>query len=357
MRTRNNPLTVVGAGLVALDVVYENDNDEPSHLATGGTCGNTLSILAALGWTSTPIGRLLGDPAAAVVKADLRRWGVDTRLLQSPPLAATPIIIEKLRTGDRPRHSFSWNCPCCGDWLPRFSPLGVRATEALLSDAESLPDADIFFFDRAFPAAVKLAEHYRNKGAIVYFEPSAKSEPSVFLKALQAAHIVKYAEDRLARLPTDGNSLENLLIEIQTLGASGLRYRGKLASIRGDGWIEQRGFALERIADPAGSGDWFTAGFLDRLFVKNRNLAGAAKATIDDALMYGQATAAWNCRYVGARGGMYGEDWSRMRDDVAAIIEQRVVALEARHQRKTKRAMERICPSCSSHAPQAKARH
>jgi len=356
MRTRSKPLVIVGAGLVALDVVYENDGAEPSHLATGGTCGNTMSILAALGWTSIPIGRLLNDPAAAVVKADLRRWGVDTHLLQSAPLAATPIIIERLRAGDPPRHSFSWNCPCCGDWLPRFSPLGVRATDALLSAKEPLPAADVFFFDRAFPAAVKLAEHYRAKGSLVYFEPSAKSEPDVFLKALQAAHVVKYAEDRLARLPTDGRDLENLLLEIQTLGASGLRYRGELAAIRRDGWIEQRGFALDRIADPAGSGDWFTAGFLDRILAKHRALADADRPAIDDALTYGQAIAAWNCRYVGARGGMYGEGWSRMKADVAAIIEQRVVVLEARPQRKTKRAMERICPSCTSQTPQAKAR-
>jgi sugar/nucleoside kinase (ribokinase family) len=354
MATRNPP-TVVGTGLVALDVVYENNNSEPSHLATGGTCGNTMSILAALGWTSIPISRLLSDPAAAVVKADLRRWGVDTRLLQSAPLAATPIIIERLRTGDRPRHSFSWNCPCCGDWLPRFSPLGVRATDALLSASE-LPAADVFFYDRAFPAAVKLAEHYRSKGALVYFEPSAKSEPAIFLKALQTADVVKYAEDRLARLPTDGDGLENLLLEIQTQGSAGLRYRGKLASIRGDGWIDQRSFALDRIVDPAGSGDWFTAGFLDRLFTKTRKLVDASRVTIDDALTYGQALAAWNCRYVGARGGMYDDGWSKMREDVTAIIEQRVVALEARPQRKTKRTMERICPSCVGSVPQAKAR-
>jgi fructokinase len=178
----------------------------------------------------------------------------------------------------------------------------------------------------------------------------------VFLKALQAAHVVKYAEDRLARLPTDGRDLENLLLEIQTLGASGLRYRGKLASIRRDGWIEQRGFVLNRIADPAGSGDWFTAGFLDRILAKHRALADADRPAIDEALTYGQAVAAWNCRYVGARGGMYGESWSRMKADVAAIIEQRVVVLESRPQRKSKRAMERICPSCTSQMPQARAR-
>lgn len=351
MRARNKPLTIVGTGLVALDVVYENANDEPSHLATGGTCGNTLAILAAHGWAAIPIARLLNDTASGVVKADLRRWGVDTQLLQTTPSAATPIIIERVRTGERARHTFSWNCPCCGDWLPRFSPLGVRCVDALLGADDELPNADIFFFDRAFPAAVKLAEHYRKRGAVVYFEPSAKSEPSVFLKALQTAHIVKYAEDRLARLPGDADGLENLLLEIQTRGASGLRYRGRFPAIRGGEWTEQRGFVVEHAVDPAGSGDWFTAGFLNKLLGKHRKLEQVEKSSLDAAMTYGQALASWNCRYLGARGGMYGDDWARMEADVSAIIEQRVVMLEARRQPKTKRAMERICPSCMTQTP------
>lgn len=342
--TRPKALTIVGTGLVALDVVYQDANEAPSQVAAGGTCGNTLAILGALGWKAVPVSRLARDSAASIIIDDLRRWGLDTAHLHCEPLAASPIVIERVRTGDRARHTFSWNCPCCGEWLPRFSPLGLRSVETI---AKALPQTDVFFFDRAFPAAIRLAELLKANGALVVFEPSAKGDPAVFQRALRVADIVKYAGDRLARLPLDGGELESLLVEIQTLGASGVRYRGNLPALRGQGWVEQSSFSVQKPLDPAGSGDWFTAGFLNHLFSHSAKLANATKETIDAAVTRAQAMAAWNCRYVGARGGMYGDDWSRMPRDVDAIIRASIVPIDARQRRRTTRTMERICPACS----------
>lgn len=47
--------TVVGTGLVALDVVFNEKQDEPIGRWAGGTCGNVLSILSWLGWSAWPI--------------------------------------------------------------------------------------------------------------------------------------------------------------------------------------------------------------------------------------------------------------------------------------------------------------
>ena len=44
----NTKRVVVGAGLVALDVVLDERTATPPRLWAGGTCGNVLSILAFL---------------------------------------------------------------------------------------------------------------------------------------------------------------------------------------------------------------------------------------------------------------------------------------------------------------------
>ena len=43
------PGVVLGAGLVALDVIIPADLDAPVRLWAGGTCGNVLAVLAYLG--------------------------------------------------------------------------------------------------------------------------------------------------------------------------------------------------------------------------------------------------------------------------------------------------------------------
>jgi fructokinase len=60
------------------------------------------------------------------------------------------------------------------------------------------------------------------------------------------------------------------------------------------------------LKDSAGAGDWCTAGIIHML--GQRGIAGlnAVKGTdLKHALEFGQALAAWNCQYEGARGGMY----------------------------------------------------
>ena len=61
-----------------------------------------------------------------------------------------------------------------------------------------------------------------------------------------------------------------------------------------------------RLADTCGAGDWCTAGLIAKAAIGGHNRfrrAGARAARA--ALRYGQALAAWNCGFEGARGGMY----------------------------------------------------
>ena len=61
--------SVVGTGLVALDVLLNGDIEHP-RLYAGGTCGNVLTILAWLGWSAFPAARVGADDAGRRVSTD-----------------------------------------------------------------------------------------------------------------------------------------------------------------------------------------------------------------------------------------------------------------------------------------------
>ena len=94
--------------------------------------------------------------------------------------------------------------------------------------------ADVFFFDRVSPASVQAATHFASEGSIVFFEPSGIGDPRLFQKATEIAHVIKYSHQRvreMAELP----SRPNPLLEIETLGDEGLRYKARSGN-RMSGW-------------------------------------------------------------------------------------------------------------------------
>jgi len=299
---------VVGTGLVALDVVFRGSSKRPLRRCAGGTCGNVLIALRYLGWKAVPVARLAADRARVALEADLARWGLDLRFLDLPPHGPTPIIVERVISNDRgePTHRFSWMCPCCGALLPRYKP--VRASD-VDQVAEEIRRPAVFFF--------VLATTYASVGTLIVFEPSASSEPALFNEAIEAADIVKYSDQRLAAIP-DSTSRRRRL-EIQTLGAAGLRYR--ITSGRKRTWRQVQAIPAGHVVDTAGAGDWCTAGLLERLANGGRQgFENASDRDVHEAIRYGQALSAWNCRFEGARGGMYERTREQFMDDVDSIL-------------------------------------
>ena len=218
---------VFGTGLIALDLVVGPDPGTPVRSWAGGTCGNVLSILAYLGWDAYPIARMNDDAASGRVRADMMRWGVHMDWADCPPTAHTPIIVLEIRrTRDgRPDHRFSWSCPRCGTRLPPFKAITVDGVEAV---KPALADASVFFLDRLSRATLALAAEVSACGAVVLFEPSGKTSDKLMAEALALAHIVKYADHRLAGIGGVMAGGSAVLLEVQTLGARGLRYRHRL---------------------------------------------------------------------------------------------------------------------------------
>ena len=308
-----------GVGLIALDLVMGADRELPVHSWAGGTCGNVLSILAYLGWDAFPIARMNGDPASDRVRADMMRWAVRLDFANCAPTSHTPIIIQEIRRArdGTPTHRFSWSCPRCGQWLPGFKSVTRAAVDVV---APNLPGSSVFFMDRVSRAALTLAARASEEGAVVIFEPSGKSDPKLFQEAIQLAHVVKYADQRLSEVGGAMDGKTSTLLEIKTSGSQGLQYRHRLG--RGASkWMHLNAVAAPRLSDTCGSGDWCTAGVISKLASGGQaGLQSAGADGVREALKYGQALAAWNCAFEGARGGMYAIDRRTFDDQIECLL-------------------------------------
>lgn len=298
-----------GIGLIALDLVEHNKSTR--HYA-GGSCGNVLTILAYLGWDSYPIGRIANDSAGKAVVSDLQRWGVHADFLQLNPTARTPVIIERLSVDANgvPFHSYRFNCSECGGRLPSYQPVTLRSLQTVI---DSMGRPDLLFIDRVSPAAIRIAEFAREQGALIYFEPTSVRDERQFRKLVNLSHVIKYAQDRIRDL-NEVCEVPAGILEIQTLGRGGLRFRFKKRT-----WHRADAWPVPNLLDAAGSGDWVSA-VLIHLLARHglKSFLKSNLATISQAVNAGQAAAAWNCGFIGPRGGMY----QRPKRELFEVVQQ-----------------------------------
>jgi fructokinase len=290
---------IAGTGLIALDVLLQDEN-AAIYTALGGSTGNVLAILSFLGWHSFPIAHIGNDSAGMSLLKEFKSLGSDTRFLVNQINAQTPVIYQW--PGDEEKtHRFSFACPLCGI-KRRFSDYGL-SQDLVHVATETLTMPKVFYFDRVTPLALKLAEIYRDRGAVIFFEPSEiRDDAEEMRRALAVTHILKYADDRIPRLR--GFDLSNVAVEIQTLGAKGLRFRAPSLTTE---WVYLPAFGVPYMVDTAGAGDWCSAGLLYRLFSEADVTSSALFSynKLYSALRFGQALSALNCMYEGARGIMY----------------------------------------------------
>lgn len=285
--------TAVGSGFIALDVI---ENEDGENFSTGGTCGNVLSMLAWLGWSSYPVGRLGKDAAGDFVLERLADIGVETDCIRQDTGTPTPIVFQRtvVDKSGRRTHRFSMTCPGCGQWLPRFRPIVRTDAEQAKTKLAEKPSA--FFFDRVSPGILDLARWARNEGAVVMFEPSSFSDDKGFRTAVELCHVLKFSKERLGHVKDFGNAAFPSIV-IETQGEQGLRIRWH------DKWTSFEAFAAPRFVDAAGAGDWCSAGFLHIASQRGaEGLAAASKDVIERAVRLGQALSALNCGYEGATG-------------------------------------------------------
>ena len=308
-----------GTGLIALDVIIGAASKTPTKLAAGGTCGNVLTILSYLGWSSYPVARLGRDSASNALVADLAKWGVQETYLRVGPGAPAPIIIEHIQKDaiGVGRHRFAFHCPECGAWYPRYKPVKMASASDVTT---SIPQPSVFFFDRVSRGALVMAESFAEKGALIVFEPSGNWDPRLMKEALGLTHVLKYANDRAADMQ-EWEPDRRPFLEVQTCGADGLRYRAFLPHVKDHQWKELAPYRPRVVADPAGSGDWCTAMIIDQLGSRGAtSFKETTQARLLLALQAGQAAAAWNCGFEGPRGGMDGCPADQFKQTIERIM-------------------------------------
>ena len=306
-----------------------------------------LAILSFLGWRARPIARLRADVPSLLLRDDLQRFGVDTSLLLRSEDGSTPIVVERiyeLEDGSR-SHSFSLRCPC-GAHLPSYK--AVRARDAAHIAAD-LGAQEVFFFDRASRGTLSLAASARDSGGLVVFEPSGVGVPRLFREAWSMSHVVKYSNERFPNMGAriDASLRREVLLEVETLGASGLRYRSRAASGMNVQWKSLKVIASPILRDAAGAGDWCTAGLLHK--VGSRGRAGFAR--VDDdvifrALRFGQALATWACAFESARGGMYQVTRRQFDRQIRRLLRGASFRVRAEVCEDAPEEVEGLCPTC-----------
>ena len=340
---------VFGTGLIALDLVVGPAPESAVRAWAGGTCGNVLSILAYLGWNAYPVARMNDDLASSRVRMDMKRWGVHLDWANCAPTTHTPMIVQEIRRGrdGRPEHRFSWACPNCGQWLPPFKAITVDAAEGV---RHAVADASVFFMDRLSRGILELAAEASEGGALVVFEPSSKSAKKLMAEATTIAHIVKYADHRVDSIPSVMGKDSAVLLEVQTLGRRGLKYRHRLGRGTSD-WMLLKAIPAPRLADSCGAGDWCTAGLIAKAAAGGREgfrRAGARR--VRSALRYGQTLAAWNCGFEGARGGMYAVSPEEFKNQISNLLEGKSEVI-VNTPLKGMLTQAVTCPACAAEPP------
>lgn len=335
---------VLGSGLVALDLVLGEDAEAPPRMFAGGTCGNVLTILSFLGWIAYPVARLRPGLAAEEVRSDMKKFGVKLDFLARRRQGSTPIIVQRIRR--RPDgstvHRFAWSCPDCGSVLPGYKPL-LQSEAAEVVKRMSRPS--VFFMDRVSRGMLVLAEKSRDQGALVMFEPSGIGDPKLFGEAIALCHILKHSRERAIQLSGKWKK-SGPLLEVETLGGEGLRYRARAASETLGKWESIPAFSAHKLVDAAGCGDWCTAGLLHKVGTRGREgFASLDSSEIHEALRFGQALATWNCQFIGARGGMYLTLREEVLDAAKRIQAGDTVDKPAAAQ-EIREALRSVCPSC-----------
>ncbi len=303
--TQNSAPTMVGSGFLAQDLLLVGkDRINANQRYAGGSFGNVVSILAFLGWNSFPVARLGKDRRATEVIGDLQNSRVKTDFIIREQGATTPVIVLRLLEGEGGTYmpKFEWRDPRSKSWLPRYRPLPKAHAERV---KHFLPVASVFYFDRAEPSSFVLASAMREKGAIVFFEPSSCRNLDIFEKCLEVSDIVKYSAERILNPPASITTYSPKL-EIQTLGSQGLRYRIKNKSNMPGDWISMPSVLAKNVQDTTGAGDWCSAGIIHTLCTSGRtHFLEINSSEIRKGIRYGQRLAAMNCQYKGARGVMY----------------------------------------------------
>jgi len=233
-------------------------------------------------------------------------------------------------------------------FLPRYRPITIKQVESILDD---LPTSGICYIDRVSGGTLEYAKSCKNKGSLIFFEPTKIDDNNNFRKILEICDVLKYSNEICI---TDPNIVRDsdVPLKIETLGSSGLlfSFNNGLSRKRSEKWQKMRAFPIKYFVDAAGAGDWCSAGLIHFLNMKKiTDIRQLDEKTLKFALNFGQALAAVNCGFFGARGSMYAlskEEFHKIVNDILKkkdISTSNIPSLQLKRPKKNKGC----CPICN----------
>ena len=291
--------SIIGTGIFNLDIIVKRDypqwpamrpfEDKVVLEEVGGTCGNVMSILAWMGWNVRPIACLDDSPEGLIITEDLKRYGCDCRYVTNTPGGGTTLLRCTHKKSADGQHTMSVRAGSPGgSRFPKRHFLRARDEAQIFLD-QLIEMPSVFFFDDAAAGNRLLAKVLKERGAMVYFEPSKVATNADF-DAVKASDIIKFSDENVP----DVSFVEDFRgkLFIQTMGPKGVRYKYK-----NQPWEVVEALPIQHVVDTEGAGDCFTATFINAIAE-----SGLTSSSIPSAISKAMASASRSVGYFGSKG-------------------------------------------------------
>ena len=293
--------TIIGSGIYNLDTIAVRDypewprlrpfNDNVVLEEVGGTCGNVMSILAWMGWDAKPLACLDDSPEGLKITEDLKRYGCDCRYVTNTPGGGTTLLrCTHKKTADG-EHVMSVRAGSPGG--SRFPKRHfLRARDEAPAFLESIDEAPaVFFFDDPAAGNRLIAKGLRERGSLVYFEPS-KVVTNTDLEAVAISDVIKFSDENVPDVSFVDAYKDKVFI--QSMGAKGARFKFK-----GEPWVMIEDATNESVVDTEGAGDWLSSEYINAIIGVGKDFT---YEDVRNALLTAMGWAGVSVRYMGSKG-------------------------------------------------------
>ena len=270
--------TIIGTGIFNLDIIVVREYpgwpslrpfvDKEVLQEVGGTCGNVMCMLASMGWKVRPVACLDDSPEGLKITEDLKAFGCDCTYVTNTPSGGTTLLRCTHKKDAEGRHVMSVRAGSPGgSRFPKRHFLRARdEAPAFLAAFKDVPA--VFFFDDPAAGNRALAKGLKERGSLVYFEPS-RVVSNADLEAIGLSDIIKFSDENVPDVSFADEYPDKVFI--QTMGPGGVRIKEK-----GGAWYIIEGVKNDAVLDAEGAGDTFTSAFINAM-ADGKKVADAAR--------------------------------------------------------------------------------
>ena len=273
--------TIIGTGIFNLDIIVVREYPQWPEMRpfvekevlqeVGGTCGNVMCMLASMGWKVRPVACLDDSAEGRKITEDLKQFGCDCSFVSNTAGGGTTLLRCTHKKDAAGNHVMGVRAGSPGG--SRFPKRHfLRARDEAPEFLAALKNAPaVFFFDDPAAGNRALARGLKERGALVYFEPS-KVASNADLEAVGLSDIIKFSDENVPDVSFADAYPDKIFI--QTMGPGGVRIKEK-----GGAWYVIEGVKNDAVVDTEGAGDTFTSAFINAV-AEGKTAADAARVAL-----------------------------------------------------------------------------